>query len=229
MNTHKIFDWLRYVERSGDPGRAWVASYRQPPLRRLVDASQTALEELRGRRYAEAQRRLDDYRREVEELAAGGLPASIGGVLWRWYHAVEAYARYVAGDYPAALDELCRATTAVERAIGAEPALLPLADHCADFRFQAIRIHRNRRDWSTVVRKAEELRRVARSEEPLCRVGERAVTIRELGEYFEAVPDLPEDEREWLRSLLAVDKRLLFIDRFFLEITCKPEFVIPYG
>ncbi|MEM1204209.1 MAG: hypothetical protein AAGN66_13345 [Acidobacteriota bacterium] len=226
-NQGKRFEWLRYVRLHSEAGARWQEEYSSPEILRLTDIPDRALKLLRCSKKEEADSLLASYLVDAE-AARPRIRNSIYWVLRRWYHSVKAYSVYLDDDYEGAKAHLLSAHGAVERAIEEEPALLPLADHCADFRFQNVRISRNRRRWDDLLEQAEALRSLARSELALCTVSGKDIFITDLRDFLTSTPGIDAEEVAWLESLMSKDRRLRFIERHLADVFSIKGFVIPY-
>lgn len=233
MSAPTYFDWTRYVSLFNERGRRWVAFYRQPCFQKLTVRSDRALDHLRKGRTDEGEAELAALLDGLGSLEADGHDPvaieAVGWVLRRWYNSAEAYARYLRGDYDGAETALRDARSAVEQAISLLPELLPIADHCADFRVQSFRIARSRGLWDELPGRVPQLRGLADGSRPLCEVEGRGIYLADLRRYYAEIEDLPEDERVWLDGLLEERFRLDFVDTFLRNAYSSSGFVIPYA
>lgn len=222
MNPH---NWLHYVTRSGEEGRRWAEEYRHPEILGADRLSVRAVHELRARHLSRGAALLEEMTERLRQLE---VPLSIRHVLDRWYHGVVAYERYCREDFEGAWRSLDRANAAVAAAISLERVLLPLANHCHEFRLHQARISRNRRRWLEMRQDIESARAMIEGREPLCRlVDGTAIYIADLCAFFDSLA-LEDQEREDLAGLLDEKLRLSLFDRFVAELEIIPGFVIPY-
>lgn len=179
------------------------------------------------------QSRLDAGRALVDDLGACRahlLPreASISHVMDRWYHGVRAYHLYCIEDYDAAAGEMMAAHDAVARAISHAPSLVPLANHCHEFRLHRARIARNRRRWAEMREHIDAVRAMMEDRGPLCHLADgTGVYYATLVQFYDALPRVSEDERRHLADLCDAGQRLRLFQRFVQSLYTLPGFVIP--
>lgn len=218
------YDWLHFVARSGDEGRCWAEEYRRPDVLAADDLGVRALKEMRAGR-------LDAGDALLDEMAAGfrplDLPPSIRAVLERWYHGVAAYLFYCREEFDRAEEALDQANAAVIEAVSRQRALLPLANHCQEFRLHHARIARNRRRWAAMQHHIDVAQAMTEDRMPLCTLQDGStVHTADLCGFFEAI-GLTAPERESLHGLLDEPTRFRLFDRFVAGLQALPGFVIP--
>lgn len=219
------YDWLHFVRRSGGEGRRWAEAYRRSlPLEELSDRS---LLLLRGRRYDEGYALLEQLGEALP--APGEVEPSIRSVLERWYYGVLGYYFYCLEHFDQAEAAMVRAHEAVTAAIGERRFLLPLANHCHEFRLHRARIARNRRRWDEMRVHVDEVRGMMEGRLPFCVLGDGTpVRMAAILDFYAAIPDATEAERASLESLLDDAARLRSFGRFVRAMLQVPGFVIPY-
>jgi hypothetical protein len=218
------FDWLHFVARSGDEGRQWAEEYRGPAVLKADLLAVQALKEMRAGRLDAGDARLEEMAESFRPL---DLPPSIRAVLERWYHGVAAYSFYCREEFDRAEEALDGADRAVIEAVSRQRALLPLANHCQEFRLHHARIARNRRRWAAMQRHIEIAQAMIEDRIPLCTLRDgSAVHTSDLCAFFEAI-GLTGEERESLNGLLDEKTRFRLFDRFVAGLQALPGFVIP--
>ncbi|HYU32692.1 MAG TPA: hypothetical protein VEW48_11060 [Thermoanaerobaculia bacterium] len=219
------YDWLHFVSRSGDEGRRWAEQYRQPEILEIDRLSTRAVLALRTRRLEQGQALL----RAVEERLPGTeAPPSVLQVLNRWYYGAVAYEQYCRDDFERASESLDLADLALTAAISFQPMLLPLANHCQEFRLHQARISRNLRRWREMRSSIEVARKMTDSRAPLCMLHDgTAIHIADLCVFLLAL-ELNDREREALAGVLDPTLRLDLFERFVADLQAIPGFVIPY-
>jgi hypothetical protein len=203
-----------------------VEQYQHPEVRAVESCADEALALLRRRRLTEGHEKL----RQMEDLL-GSLAAclSIRRVLQRWYFGVLAYYQYATDNFAAAGESLRRAEEAVTEALSIERILLPLANHCQEFRLHHVRIARNQRRWQEMRHHIEVALAMAEERLPLCILADGArIGFSEIVAFYDSVPDFTDEEREVLSGLLDPVVRRRVFHRFVAEIYALPGFVIPY-
>lgn len=224
-SERELRDWFHFVRRSGEEGRLWVEEYRH--RRPLEELSTRSLILLRGRRFDEGYEllaRLGEALRSTEEIEP-----SVRSVLERWYYGVLGYYFYCLDSFDHAERAMVRAHDAVTAAIGERRFLLPLANHCHEFRLHRARIARNRRRWEEMRTHVEEVRGMMEGRIPLCVLCDGAeVRISTLREFYAAIPHPTEAEQGALAGVLDDSARLRNFDRFVHAMYLVPGLVIPY-
>jgi hypothetical protein len=220
------FKWLRFVARSEEHGRLWVEEYRRPEVRAAEVRADEALALLRRRHLEEGRAEL----RCMEDLlGALTVTPSIRYVLDRWYFGILAYYEYAIEDFDAAGESLRRADAAVVAALSIERTLIPLANHCQEFRLHQVRIARNRRRWQEMRQHIEVALAMTEERLPLCLLADgTTVGFPEIVAFYDSIPDFTEEEREVLSGMLDPVIRRRIFHRFVAEIYAFPGFVIPY-
>jgi hypothetical protein len=225
----EAFEWSHFVARSGAEGSDWVREYGRPDIAALVTAADESLLLLRTRRFAAGRDRLAVM---ADGLTDGGnaIDPSIASVLERWYYGALAYAQYCVDDFASAEESLGRAHAAVAAAIGRAPFLMPLANHCQEFRLHAARIARNRRRWAEMHEHVAAALGMMEDREPLCVLGDGTeVRFAELVRFYLALPGLSPEEHESLAGQVDPGVRLRLFHRFVQGLYAIPGFVIPYS
>lgn len=219
------FDWLHFVIRSGADGERWAERYGQ--ARPLEELTTDALRLLRGRRYDEGYALLERMRGEMD--AAHFAELSIRSVVERWYYGVLGYYFYCLGQADPANRAMIQAHQAVTAAIGATRFLLPLANHCHEFRLHRARIARNAARWDEMRTHVQEVRAMMLGAAPFCVLEDGTpVDIRDIRAFHAAIPSLTDAERQALAGLLDDGARLRNFDQFVSGMYRIPGFVIPY-
>ena len=223
------YDWLHFAARSGEEGRAWAELYRQH--RPLVRRSDEALDLLRRRRIDQGRASLDRMAEGMAALAASpqAVPDSVRCVLDRWYQGTLGYYHYCRDEHDAAQRAMDLAHAAVSRAISRRRFLLPLANHCHEFRLHQARIERNRRGWKEMLARIEEARGMIEDREPLCELpGGEKVFMSTLRRFFEGLGELTAAERQALDLFFDDDLRRRLFDRFVRRLRVLPGFAITF-
>jgi hypothetical protein len=219
------FDWLHFVARSGDEGRQWAEEYRRPEVQEADQLAVRALKQMREGRLDAGAAQLEAM---AERVRHGDFSPSIRAVLERWYHGVAAYLFYCREEFDRAESSLDLADAAVIAAISQQRALLPLANHCQEFRLHHARISRNRRHWEAMRRHIETAQSMIEGRASLCILKDgSAVYMSDLCAFFEALV-LNDQEQEDLGPVLDEKIRFGLFDRFVAILQALPGFVIPY-
>jgi hypothetical protein len=222
----KDYDWGHFVERSGSEGRQWMEAYRRPEYREPARWAHQVVLLLRERRFREGTELLS--RLEALLPALEGSP-SLFAVMGRWYHGALAYYQYCLDDFQAAEVSLLRAAHAVRLAIQLEPFLVPLANHCHEFRLHQARIARNQRRWPAMREHVGAVRAMMRDREPLCTLEDGTpIFFATLGTFYDSIPDLNEGEKAVVAAQLDESTRLRHLESFLHGLYTISGFVIPY-
>jgi len=221
----EAYGWTHFVGLSCEQGGRWIEEYlRHAPV---VDMNYECLVLLKRRRFGEASEHLRRFRARVD--AVEGPDLSVRAVLERWYQAVYGYYRYCLEEYEEAEQAMILAHDAVAEAIERQPCLLPMANHCHEFRLHRARIARNLRRWTEMQGHVDEVRAMFRGERPYCVLKDgRGIALPEIKRYYAALPALSEGEREAVAYVLDDDVRMRDFGRFVHELARLPGFVIVY-
>jgi len=193
----------------------------------VVDMNYECLVLLKRRRFDEASAHLGRFRERVD--AVNGPDPSVRAVLERWYQAVYGYYWYCLEEYEQAERAMILAHDAVAEAIEHQPCLLPMANHCHEFRLHRARIARNQRRWADMQAHIDEVRGMFRGERPYCVLSDgRGIALPEIKRYYAALPALSKEEREAVAYVLDDRVRMRDFDRFVHELARLPGFVIVY-
>lgn len=219
------FDWLHFVARSGDEGRAWVERYG--PARELEELATAALVLLRRKRYDEGYALLE--RMGAQMRAAPLAEPSMHAVVERWYYGVLGYYFYCLDQFDPAEQAMVRAHEAVTAAVGGRRFLLPLANHCHEFRLHRARIARNRARWDEMRTHVDQVRAMMGGVLPFCVLDDGTpVGISAIRAFYDAIPSLTDAERGSLKGLLDDAARRRAFEQFVSAMYRLPGFVIPY-
>lgn len=220
------FPWYRFVAKTGEEGRRWVARYLEPDCEEMRGRIQEALGLLRDQRIAAGRELLERTARDLDRLVG---PPALRTVMRRWLVTVRAYDHYLAGDFRRAAADLDRAQALVDEAVARLPALYPLALNCPELRFQHARVARAERRWPELARHLAELVDLAEDRRPLCRAGDGTpLTFGVLAGLLAALPGLGADELEFVAELGDQRWRRRSIVAFALQLYALPGLVIPY-
>jgi hypothetical protein len=224
----QAFDFNHFVALSGEEGRKWVEEYQQPRCQQVVLATKQALVELRTWDVASGRALLDGARSALGSTCEAS--PSVMFVLQRWYYGVLAFFQYCIEDFGAAGESLSRAQEAITSAIGSRRFLLPLANHCYEFRLHHARIARNRQRWSEMWSHVEQARGMADGRLPLCSLADGTpVALSTLAAYYCSLEAaLSEEEKEFLAGEIDPEQRLWRFDLYVQTVCNLPGFVIPY-
>jgi hypothetical protein len=219
------YSWAHFVGLSGEEGERWLKEYvRHEPV---VDMNFECLMLIKDGLFDAAAAHLRLFRERVD--AAESDEPSIRPVLERWYQAVYGYYWYVLEEYDEADRAMTAAADACGEAIALQPCLLPMADHCPEFRMHRARIARNQRRWSEMWEHTEEVRAMFRGERPLCVLPDgRGIVLPEVKRYYAALAVSTDGEREALSHKLDDQVRMRDFDRFVQQMMRLPGFVIAY-
>ncbi|HYR07731.1 MAG TPA: hypothetical protein VEQ60_08175 [Longimicrobium sp.] len=218
-------DWLHFVRRSGDEGRRWAEQYRS--ARELEALSTRSLGCLRRRRFDEGYALLMQLGDEIRSAKVA--EPSMRAVLDRWYYGVLGYYFYCLDQSDQAEAAMVQAHQAVAAAIGARRFLLPLANHCNEFRLHRARIARNRARWDEMRTHVDEARGMMTGAVPFCLLEDATpVGIPAIRAFYAAIPSLTAAERDSLAGLLDDAVRLRDFEQFVNAMYRIPGFVIPY-
>jgi hypothetical protein len=219
------FDWLHFVARSGVEGCRWAEQYRQFQL--LEKLSTRSLLLLRCGDLPGGYALLE----QMDEAMRGVAPRELAfrAVGERWYYGVLGYYFYCMNDGEQAERAMVQAHQAVAAAIGAQHFLLPLANHCHEFRLHRARIARNNSRWDEMRTHVEHARAMMAGAGPLCVLNDGTlVSISNICDFYSAIPELTEMERHSLSGLLDDALRLRGFEQFVNAMYRIPGFVIPY-
>lgn len=219
------FDWLHFVARSGGEGRDWARTYRD--VMPLDELSVRSLGLLRRRRFDEGYALLAELDQGIR--SAGALEPAVRAVLERWYYGVLGFYFYSVERFDEAEAAMVRAHHAVAAAIGARRFLLPLANHCQEFRLHRARIARNRARWDEMRSHVDDARAMMAGGVPFCVLDDgTAVRIAEICAFYAGIRALTEAERESVAGLLDDEVRRRDFERFVSGMYRIPGLVIPY-
>lgn len=232
MSTSRLpeekYHWLHFIAKSGEEARAWVDELTELGGWEITGTLEQALTALRTSQLDRGRELLDAAWQRIEELPDRA-PRSMVPALERWFFAAKAYERHCREDYDGALALLDRADRAVCSAIEQADFLLPLADHCYDFRLQRARVARNARQWDQMKRHIRVGREMMENRCPLCTVQGREIYLEDIDRFYRTVPALSPEEREFLERLLSGRFRGPRFESFVVRIYALPGFVIPYA
>lgn len=164
-SLEELYPWPRLIARSGDEGRAWMATYASS-LRTLDGAVERALRLLREGQLDEGASllaRMDAHRRAIARTQPG-----VYHTLGRFYHGEQAYYLYRIGDLSAADHELDLAAASVAEAIEQHAFLIPLAPLVIDIPLQKARLARSRQDWRGMEQQLRVMYEMEAGIRPLC-------------------------------------------------------------
>ena len=225
--TTRSFDWTYFVERSGEEGQAWLREYRRPDLREIVRLANEALLLLRQRQLKTGRAMLDDVEARLGALT--GCMPSILEVMDRWHQGILAFYHYRVDDFESAENSVLRAQGSLISAMGRCRFLLPLANHCHEFRLHRARIERNQRHWESMWGHIEATRAMMDDREPLCVLADGTeVRFATLVEFYAALLPIGEEASAFLIAELDLRLRMRLFDNFVLALCTIPGFVIPY-
>jgi hypothetical protein len=217
--------WLHFVARSGDEGRGWVERYG--PARALEELATGALGLLRRKRYDDGYALLE--RLDEKMRAAPWAEPSMRSVVERWYYGVLGYYFYCLDQFDPAEQAMMQAHEAVTAAVGSRRFLLPLANHCHEFRLHRARIARNRARWDEMRMHVDYVREMIVGGVPFCVLDDGTpVGISAIRAFYDAIPSLTDAERGSLKRLLDDTARLRAFEHFVSAMYRLPGFVIPY-
>ncbi|HEY0015540.1 MAG TPA: hypothetical protein VGC13_04450 [Longimicrobium sp.] len=224
-SQHADFGWLHFVARSGDEGSRWAEHYRQ--FEALEQLSTRSLLLLRRGDVLRGYELLEELGEAIRTVVSAD--PSIRSVLERWYYGVLGYYFYCIDRSDEAEDAMVQAHRAVTAAIGTRLFLLPLANHCHEFRLHRARIARNRLRWEQMQVHVEEARAMMAGVVPFCVLNDGSpVRIAEVCAFYAAIPSLTDAERDSLAGLLNDEVRLRGFEQFVNSMYRVPGFVIPY-
>ena len=228
--THTASDpdrhsWLHFATRSGEEGRRWAEEYRRD--RSVEELSEQSLLLLRRRRYEEGNELLARAAESLE--AVQGPERSVRSVMERWYYGVLGYSLYCLDEFDRAEQVMMQAHEAVTAAVGEHRVLLPLANHCHEFRLHRARIARNRCRWEEMRSHVEEVRGMLEGRLPFCVLQDGSpVWISTIRAFHTSLPGLTEEERGSLSGLLEDAVLLRHFEQFVHGMYRVPGVVIPY-
>jgi hypothetical protein len=218
-------DWLHFVERSGDEGRAWATIYRghQDELD-LADAAMTLMH----------QGRLDDGSEFLARFAGAisslsPVPESIRWDMDRCYHSAAGYYFYRVGDFEQAKQSMTMAYEAAVRAISQAEWLVLLALHCKEIYLHRARIARTQRHWREMNLCLEYIRAMVLDRAPLCQAQDgRKIWFSTLRDFFDSLGPLAHDELEVAGRVTNQQARLRLFDDFLRQLFRFKEIGIEY-
>ncbi|HEY3571444.1 MAG TPA: hypothetical protein VGP73_26190 [Thermoanaerobaculia bacterium] len=219
--------WLHFVALSGEEGRDWAESFRQPGNSAVTRAAVASLGRLHRRSFAEGLALLEEAEAGLEAVRATA-EASIVLALESIYFPLRAYYEYCVEAWDEALASLDRSDRTVAAAIARRPFLMPIAYRCSEFQLHRARIARNRGRWSEMRRQIDLAWEMMEGRQPLCeRPDGGRVTVADLVAFFGSLPVADPVAAEYLRGLTDVEMRRELFDRFVSRIYALPGFVIP--
>ena len=224
-SERELYDWLHFVGRSSDEGRHWAEEYRQ--IQSMEELRDRSLLLLRRRRFEEGYELLAQLGEGLR--SAEGAERSIRSVLERWYYGVLGYYFYCVEEFDQAERAMVQAHDAVAAAIGERRFLLPLANHCHEFRLHRARIARNRCRWVEMRSHVEEVRGMIQGRLPFCVLHDGTeVRLPALRTFYTSIPSFT--EAEWVSVSHLLDDTALLRDfgQFVHGMYRVPGFVIPY-
>ncbi|MBV9110680.1 MAG: hypothetical protein JO306_14815 [Gemmatimonadetes bacterium] len=219
------YDWLHFVRRSGPEGTRWAEGYLES--KPLEELSTRALHHLRARRFEEGRAPLD----ELGAALAGGSARdpSVHAVLERWYYGVLGYWFYAQEEFDQADAAMARAHDAVTAALGLRRFLLPLANHCHEFRLHRARIARNRHRWDEMRAHVNDVREMVEGRLPYTVLADGTpVWIADICAFYASLPGAEPAEIAPVSRLLDDASRLADFEAFVRAMYGVPGFVIPY-
>lgn len=218
-------EWTHFVGRQSAEGRDWVADYAR--VRPIENACARALGLLRRRQYDAGFDELSKVEQALEPIGAG--QEVTRHVLDRWYYGVLAYYHYCKEAFDRAETLMTAAHQAVASAISRGRFLMPLANHCHEFRLHKARIARNRRDWPAMRRYVDQVRDMMEDRRPFCDLDDGSpVYLSSIRDFYRSLGALTPSETQALSSLLDDQRRRLLFERFVHRLYVLPGFVIPY-
>ncbi|MET0400023.1 MAG: hypothetical protein ABW277_24750 [Longimicrobiaceae bacterium] len=219
------YTWLHFVGMSCEEGRRWAEEYLR--YSEVVDMNYECLVLLKRRRFAEGAAHLRRFRERVD--GAGDAHPSIRAVLDRWYHAVDGYYWYCMEAYDTAERAMIHAHDAVATAIEHLPCLVPLANHCHEFRLHRARIARNLHRWPEMWGHVAEVRGMFQGKRPFCELSDgTGIGLGRVRDFYDSLGPLSEDERASVAYVLDERTRMREFDRFVHAMCRLPGFVIQY-
>ena len=218
---------LDVVPLCGPEAARWLNEFLGPDNEALALDCFAALRHFRKHDHAAGRQLLQSVREQLE--ARNGASPAIGHILNRWYFGARAYSRYLLDDLDGAEADMMTAQEEIGRALSCRPFLMPLINHCVDFRIQRARIARQRHQWRDVRKHIGALREMFGDRRPFIVLADgQAIHMRDFRAYYERLPLTPE-KRDDLKSVLDEsyphDREL---DRLEESIFAIPDFVIPY-
>lgn len=221
----RTYDWLHFVRRSGDEGRRWAEDYLES--KPLEELGTRALHHLRARRFEEGLAALEELGAALANDSARD--PSVHAVLERWYYGVQGYWFYAQEEFDRADCAMARAHDAVTAALGLRRILLPLANHCHEFRLHRARIARNRRRWDEMRVHVNDVREMVRGHLPYTVLADGTpVWISDICAFYASLPEPAEEEITSVSRLLDDASRLADFETFVRAMYRVPGFVIPY-
>ena len=219
------YDWLHFVRRSGGEGQRWAEDYlKSKPLEAL---STRALHHLRARRFDEGWAPLEELGAALADGSARD--PSVHSVLERWYYGVLGYWFYAQEAFDQADAAMARAHDAVTAALGLRRFLLPLGNHCHEFRLHRARIARNRQRWDEMRAHVNDVREMVVGRLPYTVLADGTpVLISDICGFYAALPDPGQEEITSVSRLLDDASRLADFEVFVRAMYRVPGFVIPY-
>lgn len=215
------------MARSCPEGRRWVEEYWGPERLQLLRGTDQALRHLRRQQMQQGKDLLEEVEGRLARLAETDLSVIL--VVQRFYWTARAYQDYCVGDHDQAAQALDRAHQAIVSAIEIAPFLLPLANHCHEFRLQHARVARSRRRWREMKEHLREVRAMLEDRAPLCTLSDgRAISLSTVTDFYRTIPSLGAEELEALRFFFDEKHRRDRIDRFLMGLYVLPGVVIPY-
>ncbi|HEX6904269.1 MAG TPA: hypothetical protein VF789_31455 [Thermoanaerobaculia bacterium] len=225
--TPSALEFHHFAARSGEAGKTWVQEYLRPEVQRPVQRIDEALLLMRRRKLDAGLERLQETTLELRRLSE--LPPAVLSVLDRWYFGVLSFYQYCVEDFEAATGSLSRAEESVVAALSGCRFLLPLANHCHEFRLHHARIARNQRHWDEMWRHIEVARAMMEDRSPLCLLADgSAVGYSDLIKFYRALEPLSPQELDYLKEELNPELRIQLFQRFTHSLCTIPGFVIPY-
>jgi hypothetical protein len=203
-------EWLYFARRTGPDGCKWAEEYVRHNA--TMQLGGLALQQLR-KRNSTAGGTLQEFIRCVEVVPPE--PPSVRAVLDRFRYGIEGYYFYCRGDFSRAKDAMCRAHSAIERALSKADWLLLLAVHCQEFCLHQARIARNQRQWKEMHEYISRARAMMCDDLPLCELEDgKKIWWSSLQQFFDALAPLSAEEGAAIKSLLDQQQRDRLFDRF---------------
>jgi hypothetical protein len=228
MSTRAPLPWLGFVRRSCAEGARWATEYEQ--VVPIQQTCQDAVEVLRRRGLEEGSALLRRAHDELCGMDGDGMPPSVRAVVDRWYYGAIAFYHYARQEYDLAEHYMDVAHDTVVHALEQSGDwLMPLALDCYEFEMHRARIARERPSWPALRRHADRAAAMRDGRIPLCRLGDgTAVGLGDVQRFYRALPDLTDEERELVASIVDDDLSRLQAERSIRTVLRLPGFVIQY-
>ncbi len=218
---------LDVVPLCGPKAERWLHAFLGSEYERLANDTFEAIQRFRRHDHTAGRALLEGVEHTLQ-THQGDAPAA-AHIVRRWHLSARAYYHYLCNDLEAAEQDLNDAERELGAAITLHAFLLPLIEHCVDFRIQRARIARRRHQWPDVRRHIGIVRSLFADERPFLQLPNGIeLFLHDLRAFYQRL-SLSDSQRDDMRSILddtyPHDREL---DRLEESIFALPDFVIPY-